>query len=97
MNIRRLEAEAIRDALLAVSGRLDPTLVGPSVPPHLSAVHGRSGPAVAVGPLDGDGRRSLYVQRPPQLPHADVPGVRRPGAVLNDGPPQRLERPGAGP
>ena len=32
MNVRRLEAEAIRDALLAVSGRLDPTMFGPSVP-----------------------------------------------------------------
>ena len=29
MNVRRLEAEAIRDALLAVSGRLDPTMYGP--------------------------------------------------------------------
>ena len=30
MNRRRLEAEAIRDAVLAVSGRLDPTMGGPS-------------------------------------------------------------------
>jgi cytochrome c553 len=30
-HVRRLEAEAIRDALLSVSGRLDPTLFGPSV------------------------------------------------------------------
>jgi hypothetical protein len=62
MNVRRLEAEAIRDALLAVSGRLDRTIGGPGVPPHLSAfMDGRGRPAVS-GPVDGDGRRSLYVQ-----------------------------------
>jgi len=32
MRLRRLEAEAIRDALLAVSGRLDLTMGGPPVP-----------------------------------------------------------------
>ena len=62
MNVRRLEAEAIRDALLAVSGRLDRTIAGPSVPPHLSPfMDGRGRPSTS-GPLDGDGRRSLYVQ-----------------------------------
>ena len=61
MNVRRLEAEAIRDALLAVSGRLDPAMFGPSVPPYLSAVHGRPRPPEHSGPLDGDGRRSIYL------------------------------------
>ena len=37
MNVRRLEAEAIRDSLLAVSGRLEPSMYGPSVPVHLTA------------------------------------------------------------
>jgi hypothetical protein len=61
MPIRRLEAEAIRDAVLAVSGRLDRTLYGPSVPPHLTPfMEGRGRPA-SSGPLDGDGRRSLYI------------------------------------
>ncbi|MBM3824833.1 MAG: DUF1553 domain-containing protein [Verrucomicrobia bacterium] len=32
MNVRRMEAEAIRDAVLAVSEKLNPTLGGPSVP-----------------------------------------------------------------
>jgi mono/diheme cytochrome c family protein len=60
-NVRRLEAEAIRDAMLAASGRLDPTMFGPSVPPHLTPfMDGRGRPA-ASGPLDGDGRRSLYL------------------------------------
>ncbi|HVK04850.1 MAG TPA: PSD1 and planctomycete cytochrome C domain-containing protein [Armatimonadaceae bacterium] len=60
MNLRRLEAEAIRDSLLAVSGRLDRTPFGPSVNGHLTDfTEGRGRPA--QGPLDGDGRRSLYV------------------------------------
>ena len=61
MPVRRLEAEAIRDAVLAVSGRLDRTLYGPSVPPHLTPfMVGRGRPAVS-GPLDGKGRRSVYL------------------------------------
>ncbi len=32
MNLRRLEAEAIRDSILVVSGQLNPALGGPSVP-----------------------------------------------------------------
>jgi mono/diheme cytochrome c family protein len=58
--LRRLEGEAIRDALLAVSGRLDGRMFGPSVPVHLTAFQeGRGRPA--SGPLDGDGRRSVYL------------------------------------
>jgi hypothetical protein len=61
MNVRRLEAEAIRDALLACSGRLDGRMFGPSVPPYLTAfMEGRGRPAVS-GPPDGNGRRSLYL------------------------------------
>ncbi|MBN9524088.1 PSD1 domain-containing protein [bacterium] len=59
-NVRRLEAEAIRDAILAVSGRLDRTVGGPGVLPHLTEHQvGRGRPA--SGPLDGNGRRSLYL------------------------------------
>jgi hypothetical protein len=60
MRLRRLEGEAVRDAILAVSGRLDPTLYGPSVPIHLTPfLDGRGRPG--DGPLDGAGRRSLYL------------------------------------
>jgi hypothetical protein len=56
----RLQGEAIRDALLAISGRLDTTMYGPSVPVHLSEFQqGRGRPA--SGPLDGAGRRSVYL------------------------------------
>jgi cytochrome c553 len=61
MNVQRLEAEPIRDALLALSGRLDDRLYGPSVMPHLTPfMEGRGRPGQS-GPLDGDGRRSLYI------------------------------------
>jgi hypothetical protein len=60
MPIRRLEAECIRDALLAISGRLDRRLYGPSVLPYVTDfMVGRGRPA--SGPLDGDGRRSIYI------------------------------------
>jgi hypothetical protein len=57
--LRRLEGEAIRDKILAVSGRLDRTVGGPGVEVHLSDFHeGRGKPG--SGPLDGKGRRSIY-------------------------------------
>ncbi len=60
MRLRRLEGEAIRDAMLMVSGRLDRTLYGPSVPIYLTPfLDGRGRPG--SGPLDGKGRRSLYL------------------------------------
>jgi hypothetical protein len=61
-NIRRLQGEAIRDAVLRISGRLDPALYGRSVPVHLTPfMQGRGRPG-GSGPLDGGGRRSLYVE-----------------------------------
>jgi hypothetical protein len=60
MRLRRLEGEAIRDAMLCVSGRLNQAEYGPSVPIHLTPfLEGRGRPK--SGPLDGDGRRSLYL------------------------------------
>jgi len=62
MNVKRLEGEAIRDAVLAVSGRLDAKMFGPSVAIHLTEfMDGRGRPGKS-GPLDGDGRRSIYVE-----------------------------------
>ena len=59
--LRRLEGEAIRDKILAVSGRLDRTVGGPGVDAHLNEFQeGRGRPA--SGPLDGGGRRSLYIR-----------------------------------
>ncbi|MSR59441.1 MAG: DUF1553 domain-containing protein [Planctomycetaceae bacterium] len=61
MNLRRLEAEIIRDAMLVVSGRLDRRLAGGSVRPYLTPFMVGRGRPVDSGPLDGDGRRSLYL------------------------------------
>ena len=61
-NVRRLQSEAIRDALLAVSGRLDTTPFGRSVPVNLTDfMTGRGRPGNS-GPLDGNGRRSVYLE-----------------------------------
>lgn len=60
-NVKRLEGEIIRDSILAVAGRLDRKQFGLSVPVHLTPfMQGRGRPGVS-GPLDGDGRRSIYI------------------------------------
>jgi hypothetical protein len=62
---KRLEGELIRDALLAVSGKLNPSMGGPCVFPELPAElmklssKGKAWP-VSPNPLDHN-RRSLYV------------------------------------
>jgi hypothetical protein len=59
--LRRLEGEAVRDKILAASGRLDRTVGGPSVEVFITPFHdGRGKPA--SGPLDGAGRRSIYTK-----------------------------------
>jgi len=57
MPVRRLEAEAIRDSILAASGQLNPTMYGPGV--HVYFVNKTEGGG-PKGPLDGDRRRSIY-------------------------------------
>ena len=59
--VRRLEAEAIRDAMLAVSGRLDLKMYGPSVMPYLTPYMTGRGRPKESGPPDGDGRRTIYL------------------------------------
>ena len=58
---RRLQGEVIRDSLLTLSGQLDTTAFGPPVPIHLTTfMDGRGRPGKS-GPLDGKGRRTIYV------------------------------------
>lgn len=60
--VRRLQGEAIRDAILVISGRFDPALYGPSIPVHITPfMQGRGRPGQS-GPLDGAGRRSVYIE-----------------------------------
>ena len=56
------KTEAIRDAMLATSGRLDPRVGGPPVATHLTPFMTGRGRPGRSGPLDGDGRRSIYQQ-----------------------------------
>jgi hypothetical protein len=66
---RRLAAESIRDAMLASSGRLSPTMFGPPVNPFRANedAHKR----LFRGPLDGNGLRSIYtkitIMEPPRF------------------------------
>jgi hypothetical protein len=58
---KRLQGEVIRDSLLALSDRLDRKQFGPPVPIHLTSfMDGRGRPSKS-GPMDGDGRRSIYI------------------------------------
>lgn len=60
MPLRRLEAEAVRDAILTASGRLDRTLGGPAVPLDSRADGMVTVSAKAAVP-GGSQRRSLYL------------------------------------
>jgi len=98
--LRRLEAESIRDAILAVSGRLDPALYGPTTNPPRANEDGQK--RLFSGPLDGNGRRSIYtritIMEPPRFlslfnqPKPKIPTGRRDStntpsqslALLND-------------
>lgn len=57
--LRRLDAESIRDAMLAVSGELDPQLGSPYVPTQRTG----EGEVVVDESLPGARRRSLYLQQ----------------------------------
>jgi hypothetical protein len=71
-NVRRLEAEAIRDAILTVSGQLNPKLYGAAVPvmedevgQFVVGIENKNGEGRPDGiiPLHGEEfRRSIYVQ-----------------------------------
>ena len=60
MPVRRLDAEAVRDSLLATTGRFDPRLFGPSVNVFYAFAKGKTKGDREKGPVDGNGRRSVY-------------------------------------
>jgi hypothetical protein len=80
---RRLEAEAIRDSLLAVSGRLDPQLYGRPILPSRNAEDGKK--RLFSGPLDGNGRRSLYLQMSIMAPPVFLTAFNLPDLKLPTG------------
>lgn len=57
--LRRLDAEQVRDAMLAVSGDLDGTMFGPYVPTERAA----DGQVAVAEDKPGSHRRSLYLQQ----------------------------------
>lgn len=62
MNRRRLEGEALRDAMLSVSGQLNPKAGGPSVYPELPTELGKAGGKWPVSADVGErNRASIYV------------------------------------
>jgi len=60
MPVRRLEGEAIRDAILQVSGELDMEQFGEPIPVHLTPFMTGRGRPRTTGPLDGHHRRTIY-------------------------------------
>jgi hypothetical protein len=72
MGLRRLDAESVRDSLLAVSGRLNTNMFGPPVPVAVNAQgqvvvgsqnkDGNGDPTGVAGLGGGEFRRSIYVQ-----------------------------------
>jgi hypothetical protein len=57
--VRRLEAEVVRDSMLAVAGQLDPQQYGPYVPTKQTAI----GEVVTEEQVPGALRRSVYLQQ----------------------------------
>lgn len=77
-NNRRLEVEAIRDSILAVSGQLNRKMYGPHTYPSISpqALEGHSDPEAIWKPLDEESasRRTIYafVKRSLMLPMLEI-------------------------
>jgi hypothetical protein len=95
MSLRRLEAEALRDALLAVSGKLNVKAFGPPVPVTQDEVGqvvvgkdirnpGDGTPMGKVKSLDGEEfRRSIYIQVRRSLPLTLLESFDGPAMIPN--------------
>ena len=92
--LRRLDAESIRDSILATSGQLDLTMGGPGIDVYHTAKTEGGGP---VGPLDGNRRRSVYqrIRRNASNPFLEVFDAPKPSTTrgvrdITGGPVQAL-------
>ena len=86
MPVRRLEAEAIRDAILAVSGELNPEMYGPSIPVYYAYDVGKTKGDNPKGPLDGNGRRAIYqeIRRNTHNPFLEVFDLPAPASTRGE-------------
>jgi hypothetical protein len=80
-------AESVRDAMLLVSGRLDARLYGPPINPFRSVEDGAK--RLFSGPIDGAGRRSMYltmsIMAPPAMLRTfDLPDLKLPTGRRNE-------------
>lgn len=92
--LRRLDAESIRDSILATSGQLDLTMGGAGIDVYHTAKTEGGGP---VGPLDGNRRRSVYqrIRRNASNPFLEVFDAPKPSTTrgvrdITGGPVQAL-------
>lgn len=71
-NSRRLIAEEVRDSILAINGRLNTKMFGPSIYPKVpqEVLHGLSRPGAGwpTSPFESQQRRSIYVHVKRSLP-----------------------------
>jgi hypothetical protein len=77
--IRRLDAEAIRDSLLAASGDLDDRLYGPYIP----TTRAKNGETIVGEDNPGGRRRSLYLQQRRTQVHSLLQVFDAPSIVFN--------------
>jgi len=86
MPVRRLEAEAIRDAILSVSGELDAEMFGPSIPVYYAYDVGKTKGDNPKGPLDGEGRRAIYqeIRRNTHNPFLEVFDLPAPASTRGE-------------
>lgn len=80
---RGAEAEVVRDSLLAVAGALDSRPFGPSVHPYRTSADNEK--RLFAGPLDGDGRRSIYIKFQLMEPPAFLRAFNLPGGKVTEG------------
>lgn len=82
--LQRLDAEAVRDSILFVSGTLDRTIGGETIPvPHTLAGSGSDGGSSypPSGPVDGNRRRSLYLASRRNFPNPFLDVFDKPAAM----------------
>ena len=80
---RRLEAEAVRDSLLAVSGELERSLYGRPINPPRGKEDSKK--RLFSGPVDSHGRRSLYIELSIMDPPKFLVGFNLPSVKLSTG------------